>query len=131
MQYPWLNQRALATLPEPLKRDLETRAVERFFVEWTLRPKDDGTSPDAGFMQFLPMLYYDAPRESVLWYTVRAMAFADMGHIRNGEDVPFNVKAQRDYGTALLRMRVAVEDRRELGSDRTLAALLLIDSFEV
>lgn len=44
-QYPWLNEQALAEVPEPLKRDVETRAVERFFVNWTLHPSNHGRSP--------------------------------------------------------------------------------------
>jgi hypothetical protein len=44
-QYSWLSDHALATVPEPLKRDVETRAVERFFVNWTLHPSNHGGSP--------------------------------------------------------------------------------------
>jgi hypothetical protein len=43
--YLWLNERALAEIPQPLKRDVETRAVERFFVNWTLYPSNHGESP--------------------------------------------------------------------------------------
>lgn len=43
-QYPWLNARALGEAPEPLKRDIETRAVERFFVNWILYPSNHGVS---------------------------------------------------------------------------------------
>lgn len=44
-QYSWLSDHALATVPEPLRRDVETRAVERFFVNWTLHPSNHGGSP--------------------------------------------------------------------------------------
>jgi hypothetical protein len=44
-QYSWLNERALAEVPGPLKKDLETRAVERFFINWTLYPSNHGESP--------------------------------------------------------------------------------------
>ena len=43
--YSWLNDRALAEVPGPLKRDLDTRAIERFFHDWTLHPSNDGVSP--------------------------------------------------------------------------------------
>lgn len=43
--FNWLNQRALAEVPVPIKRDVETRAIERFFVEWTFYPSNHGTTP--------------------------------------------------------------------------------------
>jgi hypothetical protein len=127
-QYSWLNNIGLAEVPEPLKRDLETRAVERFFINWTLYPGNDGVSP--GHMQNLHTLYLSAPPESVLWLAVRALAFADMRNSRAG-NVPFSIKARRNYGAALTRMREIANNEQELVDDRVLAALLLIDNFEV
>jgi hypothetical protein len=43
--YWWLSGRAVGAIPEPLKRDVDTRAVERFFVNWILYPSNHGTSP--------------------------------------------------------------------------------------
>jgi hypothetical protein len=126
--FPWLNQRALAEVPRPLARDLETRAVERFFVNWTLYPNNDGVS--LGYMQDLPLLYYGAPQKSVLWYAVRALAFADLKDALAG-DTPFYIKARRNYGSALGCMRETALNRQELAHDRVLAAILLIDNFEV
>jgi hypothetical protein len=36
---------AFGEVPGPLKRDVETRAVERFFVNWTLHPSNHGVTP--------------------------------------------------------------------------------------
>ena len=130
-EFPWLNRQAVAALPEPLKRDLETRAVERFFINWILQPRGNGINPDVGFMQFLPLLYEGAPPHSLLPRMIQAMAFADMGRMRNGDGVPFNIKAQRSYGLALNQVLELTHNQRELAIDRTLAALLLIDTFEV
>jgi hypothetical protein len=44
-QYPWLNEPAITEIPEPLQTDLESIAVERFFINWTLYPGNDGTVP--------------------------------------------------------------------------------------
>jgi hypothetical protein len=125
--YPWLNYRALAEAPKPLRGGLETRAVDRFFLNWTLHP-NDGVSP--GHMHDLPMLYLSAPPESILWLAVRAMAFADMRHSRS-EDTPFTTKALRHYGAALSLLRTIAVDEQSLADDRVLAALLLVDNFEV
>ena len=127
-QFWWLNRSALATLPEPLKRDVNTRAVDRFFVNWILHPGSSGVSP--GHLHDLPLLYKDSAPGSVLWLSVRALAFADMKTVHDG-NIPFSVKARKHYGAALIRMREAAMDQQALADDRTLAALLLIDNFEV
>jgi len=127
-QYPWLNERALAEVPEPLKRDLETRAVERFFVNWTLHPSNHGASP--GHMHDLPMLYLSAPPDSILWLAVRAVAFADMRNESAG-NVPFYIKARQHYGAALNSTRMMIHNQQDLANDRVLSAILLIDNFEL
>ena len=126
-QYSWLNEQAVAELPEPLKRDIETRAVERFFVDWTVYPSEG--SP--GHMHHLPMLYENALPDSLLRLAVRAVAFADMKHARDQDNVPFDIRAQRSYGAALARMREVTDNKQELTDDRVLAALLAIDYYEL
>ncbi|RKU46122.1 hypothetical protein DL546_006782 [Coniochaeta pulveracea] len=126
--YWWLSRRALAVVPGPLKRDVETRAVERFFLNWILHPSNQGISP--GYMSELPMLYHGAQQYSVLWLAVRAMAFADMRNER-AENVPFQVKARQHYGAALTAMRAAIDGQKDLGDDGMLTAMLLIDHFEL
>lgn len=76
------------------------------------------------------MLTLSAPPDSILWFAVRAVAFADMRNESAG-DVPFYVKARRHYGDALNRMRMIVRDQQDLANDRVLSAILLIDNFEV
>ncbi|KAI9737249.1 MAG: hypothetical protein M1818_005781 [Claussenomyces sp. TS43310] len=127
LQYSWLNDRALAEVPGPLKRDLESRAVDRFFVNWTLYPGNDGASP--GHMQSLSPLYFNAPPHSVLWLAVWAVACADMKHEIVG-DTPFHIKARQYYGAALSRLRVVAQEQ-SLVNDQVLAAILLIDDFAV
>lgn len=51
-QYSWLNEYALTQVPEPLKRDVETRAVERFFINWILHPSNDGGTPGEHSVHF-------------------------------------------------------------------------------
>lgn len=123
--YPWLNTRALADVPEPLRRDLESRAVDRFFVNWTLH---SGSS--AGHMDFLPALYHGSAADSTLWHAVRALAFADL-KAPLSENVPYPVRARRSYGAALRGIRNSIANGEELATDGIFASLLLIDSFEV
>lgn len=125
--YPWLNERALAMVPEPLKRSVESRAIERFFISWILYPGRNGTP---GHMANLPVLYYSAPADSALAHAVRTVAFADVRHCYE-QGVSFNSLARRSYGAALSRIREITELESELASDQAFAAVLLIDSFEV
>lgn len=126
--FPWLSEAALVEVPRPITRDIESRAVERFFDNWILAPCNHGTSP--GYMHELPTLYLSAPPDSILRHAVRALAYADMKGVRCG-DSPFHIKARTAYGAALTRMRGIANDKQELVNDRTLAALLLIDDFEL
>ncbi len=127
--YFWLNERAASTLPEPLKRDLETRAIENLFTNWMLYPRNDGMTP--GHMHALPKLYYNAGPGSILWFAVRAVAFADMRDRHDSSGVSFSVKARMCYGGALEGIRAVTANSQALMDDRVLMALLLIDSFEV
>lgn len=121
----WLDSTSLGEIPGPLKRSVETRAVERFFLDWTLHPTNDGSAP--GYMQDLPSLYSSATSGSVLWHAVRAVAFADL---KGYTSEPFAFQARQNYGGALQRMRRIAEDSNKWEEDRILAALLLIDHFE-
>ena len=126
--YTWLNERGLTTIPEPLKRDLEVRAVDRFFINWIIHPSRDGLSP--GHMHDLPKLYYSCPSGSILWLAVRAVAFADTKNARHN-DVTFDIKARSSYGSVLARIRESAVNDHELASDHMLVSLLLVDTFEV
>ena len=61
----------------------------------------------------------------------QAVAFADARNARDAENVSLAVKSQRSYGAALARMRAIIDDQQELADDRILAALLVIDIYEV
>ena len=87
--YYWLNSASLSRLSAPLRRDVETRAIERFFLDWTLTPSNDGRSP--GYMYDLPALCSTAQPGTVLWHAVRAIAFAGLKNYDNGA---FSAKAR-------------------------------------
>lgn len=82
-------------------------------------------------MYNLPALYSSAAPDSVLWLAVRAIAFADMRNesVQNG--IPFYIKARQSYGAALSGIRTIIQDQRAVANDNALAAILLIDGFEV
>lgn len=125
--YSWLIAQAMAEVPGPLKRDPCARAVDHFFINWTLHPSNDGTFP--GYLHTLPGLYAREAPESALWYAVRAIAAADKRHYHDG-DIPFDVKARRNYGSALAKLRQLANDEQTMTKDCSLAALMLVDTFE-
>ena len=126
---PWLNASAQVSVPEPLRRDLSFRAVDRFFINWILYPANSGLV--LGHLHTIPALYQSTSVDSVLHYAVRAVAFADMPNNLGDEGSTFHTKARRSYGAALNRMRELASDSRSVVDDHVLAALLLIDNFEV
>ena len=128
-QLPWLNRDAISQVPEPLKRDLQSRAVDRFFVDWILYPGNSGLFP--GHLHVIPGLYHAAAPDSVLRSAVRALAFADMPKGSRDQASSYRTKAQKSYGLALTRMKELASDESSIVDDHVLAALLLIDNFEV
>lgn len=127
--YTWLNSRAMLKVSGPLHRDIESRAVDHLFVNWVMHRSNEDLS--VGYMDDLPDLFLGAARESILWYIVRATALADMKQQRGLDDVSFARKALQYYGAALRKLRNVAEDEENLANDSVLAAVLLVDSFEV
>lgn len=127
-QYPWLNEQRISQLSHPMTQDPDLRAVDRFFVNWTLYPDNEQISN--GHMSNMQDLYISAPPQSVLWLAVRAVAYADMrNELSTGTS--FSVKARQFYGAALSRLREVAYQGQNLANDHMLAAILLIDNFEV
>jgi hypothetical protein len=83
-----------------------------------------------GYMHELPILFLSVPQDSVLWLAVRAVAFADIRNESTG-NVSFHTKSRQHYGAALNRMRTVINDQQNLGDDKILFSMLLIDNFEV
>lgn len=99
-------------VPKPLKRDVQSRAVDCFFVNWILHPGRKGMP---GHMANLPALYYSAPPDSALAQAVRSVAIADVRHTYES-GASFGAKARRSSGNALSRIREISELESELAS---------------
>lgn len=118
----------LGEVSQPLKRDIDSRAADNFFVDWLLHSRDQATI--RGFWDDLPMLYHNTPPSSPLSLSIKAAAFAGIKNAVSG-GVPFHIKARQCYGEALRRMTAVVGNQQRIFEDQALAALLLIDMFEV
>jgi hypothetical protein len=128
-QYYWLEHHASGLIAEPLRKDLDSRAIDRFFLDWILYPGNDGVAP--GLMHDLPAMYSAASSGSLLWHAVRALAFADIAHGQSQQGRSYSIKARQSYGAALVAMRRTIGEADRFNQDSTLAALLLVDAFEV
>ena len=62
--------------------------------------------------------------------SVRAVAFADVKRMYSGSR-EYELKGLRSYGAAIAGLRAVVQEPTNLKDDEILAALLLIDTFEV
>jgi hypothetical protein len=128
-QYYWLKRHSHDLIAEPLRRDLDARAIDRFFLDWILYPGNDGIAP--GLMHDLPAMYSGASSGSLLWHAVRALAFADIAQGQSQQGRSYSIKARQSYGAALVAMRKTIGEAGRFNQDSTLAALLLVDAFEV
>lgn len=81
-------------------------------------------------MHHLPMLYERATSNSLLAQSVRAVAFTDLRRMSNGNP-EYEFRGLQSYGAAITRLRAVVQERKDFDDDQILAALLLIDAFEV
>ena len=125
-QFSWLNEQAFASIPDHVRLDAATQAVDRFFANWIVYPNE--LSP--GYMHHLPLLYETATPDSVLRSSIRALAFADVRRTSSGGQ-DYKLKALQNYGAAIHRLRAVAGEPTNFQRDETLAALLLIDAFEV
>lgn len=124
--YRGLRDREIAVLPQPIARDPGTRAVERFFIDWTSLSRHDGVA--AGHEHDVPNLYSNANPDSILWFAARAMAFA---HVNRRGLIKDSSSALHLYGEALAGLRSLTFDGYAFANDDVLAGLLLVDAFEV
>lgn len=76
-----------------------------------------------GHLQDLPALYEHSAPGSAIRLAIEAMAYGDLPDQ--------HAKARSKYGAALGRVRAVITDAQQNTTDDLLAALLVIDNFEV
>lgn len=76
-----------------------------------------------GHLQDLPILYEESTPGSAIRLAIEAMAYGDLPDQ--------HTRARTKYGAAIGRVRAVIADPRRNTTDSLLAALILIDNFEV
>lgn len=118
---PWLNSDFTHAHISPAIIDVDRQAVTHLFSSWTLYPCNHHISP--GHFQDLPLLYESSFPGGALRLATESLAYAELP----GQ----HLKAQSRYGAALARVREVTDDPGKNRNDTVLAALLVIDNFEV
>lgn len=127
-RYFWLNEQAIATIPEPLPRDQNARVVERFFIDWTAISREDGIS--SGRELDLPISYSSTEQKSILWLAVDTMALAHVGRLQSRRLSEPRGALSR-YGEALSALYEMAYDDVAFASNDAIIAILLLDTFKV
>lgn len=124
-QYP-------ASVSEPPRRDLATRAVEVFFTEWIAFPAGLG-SACPGYLHYTPALYHDDSVHPLLKEAVHALAFANRAGALDSNGREFALRARTCYGKVLQHLSSLAKQSASdtLASDDVIAAVLLIDQWEL
>lgn len=117
-----------ASLPITLSSLVEERAACALFIDWTMDPSNEGISP--GYMDLIRPFYYAQPPGSLLRVAVEALAFASIQSLTltNGD---FARLARIKYGESLILLRSAILSKGFQLQDYELAAVFVVDMFEV
>lgn len=86
-----------------------------------MHPCNHNISP--GHLQDLPNIYHQSLPGTSSRLAIEALAYADMPG--------YEAKARSRYGAALARVRDVINDEERAKRDALLAALLIIDNYEV
>lgn len=125
---PWLNARAIQSVPSPIQHELEARARDIFYAEWIAYPHGCGENP--GYLELLPGMEARASPHSALGLAVDAFALANIHHFQVSS-CSLRQLARAKYGAALSAIRKAVVSGSFGVDDSMLMTLLIIDMFEV
>lgn len=113
-------------VPASVSTPVIDRAVHRYFEDWIITPTRQGRQP--GHMIHAIALYLSADSKSTYRTAIQACAYA---HLQFENDGAFANKARSTYGKALMCMKDEIADKYKVHDDRLLAAVLLLDGFEV
>ncbi|PTB45247.1 hypothetical protein M441DRAFT_64920 [Trichoderma asperellum CBS 433.97] len=136
---PGVSQHAsIGQPPEPRERhriiDLSPAVTDRatafFLYQYAFSPElcsSTGISP--GVHEHLPVLLQHEPPTGALNTIVAAAGLAALANA--GASAPWKFDAYRSYGKALEQLRVDLKDPVRMKSDSTLAAVMLMGTFEM
>jgi hypothetical protein len=128
---------ATRSFPEPEslspRRDVllpvSNRAIEFFMVNYVSQTTCNAEFTTLGSFDYLPALYSDAPKDSMLYIVISALGLVGLSNISSNAGLL--VSARRLYAKAMRLCNAALSDASEATSDCTLATVMLLVLFEV
>ena len=105
------------------------QATAFFFCRHVWRPESRSGKPARGHHEYLPALYAMDDSDGPLANTIHAVAVVSLANAGNARG--WLVDAYELHGVAIRRIRAALMDPEHVKSDQTLAAVMLLGTFEV
>jgi hypothetical protein len=107
------------------------RATSFFISQYVFGriPPGSSSPPSRGHYEYIPSLLQGEKEDSVLATTVAAAGLAGLANVANSN--AWRVDAYKLHGLALTRLKDAVEVEGKATEDKTLAAIVLMGTFEV
>ena len=118
---------ATGTIPPPLPTDWHGQAISMFSQDYVVTSRT--SIFDTGYLQIVPSLYASEKEMSALSQAVSAVALTSVAHRTRLDRL--SAQARQRYGLALKLLREAMSDQKMVKSDSCLAAILLLDFYEV
>jgi hypothetical protein len=106
------------------------RATHFFFKQYVCNETQPGNShiSPRGHLEYLPVLYLRSPA-GILNPIVKAVALASFGNAGNVSE--WKSRSFKLYGAAIYKIKEALQDPAQIKTDETLAAVMLMGTFEV
>jgi hypothetical protein len=108
---------------------VSSTAIDFFMVNYVSEATCNAEFTSLGSFDYLPALYSDAPKDSMLYIIISALGLVGLSNISSNAGLL--VSARRLYAKAMRLCNAALSDPSEATSDCTLATVMLLVLFEV
>ena len=114
------------SLCAPMSTDWRISALCRFFRDYVVEANEVKVSP--GYLNHLPRLYGEGSDE-ILTHAVSAVSLASFSNRVRSEELL--IKGRKLYGKALLLVKRALSNPKQVTKDGTLAGVFFLNMYEV
>ena len=123
-----LSRLTITPSPNP---DFRRRAFERFVYDFVLpdSPNRPADQPDEALWTFIPLLYQDAPENSLIATAVDAVSYVNFANRYN--DSHAQALGEECVGRALPMLTKAIADKKQAATNTALCSVHLMGIYEV
>ncbi|KAA8620081.1 Zn-clus domain-containing protein, partial [Pyrenophora tritici-repentis] len=118
------------TITPALNPDFRRKAFERFVYDFVLpdSPDRDPNQPTDALWMFMPLLYENAPQDSLIATTVDAVSYVN--YANRCHDSHAAILAEECLGKAIPMLTKLIADKKQAASDETLCSVYLMGVYE-